>query len=77
MQIYDLTLVVQTGAIASFFRNKIKLSTAVLIFGSRLMVPLSIVECPTARCTNGSGVLSVVYSHLPLGAATNELLWPG
>jgi len=41
-QINDLTLVVQTEPIALFLGNKIKFSTAVLIFGSRSMVALGI-----------------------------------
>jgi len=41
---YDLTLVVQTETIVFFLDNNMNFSSAVLIFGSRSMVALSIGE---------------------------------
>jgi len=43
-QTYDLMLVVKTGTIVFFSGNKIKFSSAVLIFGSRSIVALIIVQ---------------------------------
>ena len=42
---YDLTFVVQKETIVFFLGNKIRFSSAVLIFGSRSMVALSIAHC--------------------------------
>jgi len=45
-QTYDLTLVVQTETIIFFLGNKIKFSSAVLIFYSRSMVALLVWDFP-------------------------------